>query len=976
MQLDANKYRQTFFEEAAEHVANLEGAVLRLDAGEPAPDAVDEAFRAAHSIKGGADAVGFPQIARFTHAIETLLGSLRGPRRAVPGRVTDLLLQSSDALAGMVFAVRNNGPIPPGIDDLHTRLLECVRPGDGSRLREYLVRVTPHPDAYRSGLDPMSVLPEFERIGKILAVRSLTDSIPKIAELDPERCLLGWEIRLQSEKTSTEIEEAFAFAGDNIALDLDPVSESAPQAPQTPVGKQPLPRESLVDQPHGRDPVRFGTFLVSRKMVTPEQVLAALDRQATSRKTVGRLAVQTGLMTVAQLFDCLGKLSPGETLGEAAIRLGVLTEADLGRLLLLQSRGVPSLAEVLLASKVLEPHVLAAEQQAFLAETGTTPELDESLCEVTPPARRASVCEGNEALVAENAEMLGEFCAEAGEHLEAADGHLLALDGNPNDRDALNAVYRGFHTIKGVSSMLHLEAIRSLAHETETLLNLARDGKITLSGAIMDLVFAATDAMKKQVDFVRDWIANRGKLATDQNLTRLLSALARAASGEQPDRSPSPEPVSQPVPEPAAQQEPDQATPRRPGPGDKDTVRVDRSRLDKLINTIGELVIAQSMARQEYDEHVGDGFLSVALPEVDKISRELQELSLSLRMVPLAGTFQKMTRLVRDVSKKLGKPVHLELQGEDTELDKTVVDQLGDPLMHMVRNSLDHGLELPAERIAAGKPAEGHVTLKAYHQGGNVYLEIKDDGRGLNRDVISRKAIEKGIITEATRLTDAEVYALIFEPGFSTAKQVTDVSGRGVGMDVVRRNVEALQGSILIRTQVGKGTTFTIRLPLTLAIVDGLMVGVSDDVYVVPLLSVVESFRPNRTDVHLLAGLGEVVSVRGETVPILRLCDVLRRPGRISNPCEGLLVLVEDQGKKQAVLVDELLGQSAVVVKSLDVNYQKVDGIAGATILSDGRVAMILDIPGLTRLPKPRTTIPRELREPVLEHSVVGGGHL
>ncbi len=415
---------------------------------------------------------------------------------------------------------------------------------------------------------------------------------------------------------------------------------------------------------------------------------------------------------------------------------------------------------------------------------------------------------------------------------------------------------------------------------------------------------------------------------------------------------PEPDPEPAPVPERAEEPRPDVRPDPAPGPrrgADKETVRVDKDRLDKLINTIGELVIAQSMAQQEFDAFSA-GSASRALPELAKIARDLQELGLSLRMVPLRGTFQKMTRLVRDLSRKLGKPVELALHGEETELDKTVVDRLGDPLMHMVRNALDHGLESPADRALAGKPADGHLALRAYHQGGNVYIELTDDGRGLDRARLLRKAIEKGIVAEGERLSDAEVYALIFEPGFSTAAGVTDVSGRGVGMDVVRRNVQALQGNILIRTQPGKGTTFTIRLPLTLAIVDGLTVGLGEDVYVLPLLSVIESFRPRPADVRTIAARGEAITVRGEVVPLVRLHQLLDRPCRDSDPCRGLVVLVEDQGKKHAILVDELLGQMQAVVKSLDANYRRVEGFAGATILGDGRVAMILDIHGLVQL--------------------------
>ncbi len=319
-------------------------------------------------------------------------------------------------------------------------------------------------------------------------------------------------------------------------------------------------------------------------------------------------------------------------------------------------------------------------------------------------------------------------------------------------------------------------------------------------------------------------------------------------------------------------------------------------------------------------------------------------------MVPIAASFQKMTRIVRDLSHRLGKQIHLETEGEDTELDKTVVDQIGDPLLHMVRNSVDHGIELPEERIAAGKSPEGTICLKAYHQGGNFIIEIQDDGKGLDRDRILRKAIERGIVSEDDNLSDEEVYGLIFSAGFSTAEQVTDVSGRGVGMDVVRRNVEALQGSISIRSQKGKGCRMIVRLPLTLAILDGLLVRVANDSYVIPLLSVVESINPQAKDIQRVLGKGEVITLRGEIVPLMRLDRILNVHADVQPSDSDLLVIVEDQGRKYSLVVDELLGQQQVVIKNLEANFQKVPGVAGATILGNGRVALILDINGLCGL--------------------------
>ncbi|MFK7735813.1 MAG: chemotaxis protein CheA [Pirellulaceae bacterium] len=381
----------------------------------------------------------------------------------------------------------------------------------------------------------------------------------------------------------------------------------------------------------------------------------------------------------------------------------------------------------------------------------------------------------------------------------------------------------------------------------------------------------------------------------------------------------------------------------------RESVRVNGERLDDMINQIGELVIGISMVEQEWASlHAGTD--SAAIGQLSKIVRDLQEQSLSLRMVPVAATFQKITRIVRDLSNKLGKQIIFETSGEETELDKTVVDQIGDPLIHMIRNSVDHGIESPEERVAAGKSPEGRITASAYHQGGNIYIELKDDGKGFDLKRIRSKAVERGIIGQEDKLTNAEICDLVFHAGLSTAEQVTDVSGRGVGMDVVRRNIEELKGSVTLMSEPGVGTTVTVRLPLTLAILDGLLVSLGSEVYVVPLLSVVESFRPRKDEVKRLANDMEVVQVRGEVVPIIRLHSILRAESAVTDPSDGLLVIVENHDTKFALLVDDLLGQQQAVIKNLESNFRKVPGIAGATILGDGRVALIVDIVGLKQL--------------------------
>jgi two-component system chemotaxis sensor kinase CheA len=383
------------------------------------------------------------------------------------------------------------------------------------------------------------------------------------------------------------------------------------------------------------------------------------------------------------------------------------------------------------------------------------------------------------------------------------------------------------------------------------------------------------------------------------------------------------------------------------------TIRVDTSKIDTLINMVGELVITQSMLSL-----VGEHFelnkldqLKNGLSQLERHTRELQESVMNIRMLPISFVFSRFPRLAHDISSKLGKKIELKLVGENTEVDKTVVELLSDPLVHLVRNSLDHGIEMPDVRLAAGKPETGTVTLEAYHRGGNIVIEVKDDGKGLDKDKLRAKAIEKGLIDPDVILTDKQTYELIFMPGFSTAEQLTDISGRGVGMDVVRRNIQALGGNIEIISILGKGSTIAIHLPLTLAILDGQSVAVGDETYIVPLGSIIESLNVKEERVNRVAGKGETFMLRGQYLPIVRMHEIFNVSSvRHTKLTEGLLVVVEGQGVRCGLFVDDLLGQQQVVIKSLEANYRRIEGVSGATILGDGSVALILDIPGLVRL--------------------------
>ncbi len=380
------------------------------------------------------------------------------------------------------------------------------------------------------------------------------------------------------------------------------------------------------------------------------------------------------------------------------------------------------------------------------------------------------------------------------------------------------------------------------------------------------------------------------------------------------------------------------------------SIRVSVEKVDQLINLIGELVITQAMIEQrsEHLDPMKDERLLVSIGQLTRNTRDLQEAVMSIRMMPMDFVFSRFPRMVRDLAAKLGKKVDFITNGAATELDKGLIERIVDPLTHLVRNSIDHGIEMPSVRAAAGKTENGRLFLSAVHQGGNIIIEVADDGGGLNRDRILAKAKQNGLPVSDT-MPDSEVWQLIFAPGFSTAETVTDVSGRGVGMDVVKRNITAMGGVVDIRSAAGFGTTISISLPLTLAILDGMSIRCGEEVYILPLGFVIESLQPHPDDVKEIAGAGRVIKVRGEYLPLVPLHLMFGIEARYTNPCDGICVIVETEGRKAALFVDELVGQQQVVVKNLESNYRKVTGISGATILGDGGVSLILDVTALLR---------------------------
>ena len=545
-------------------------------------------------------------------------------------------------------------------------------------------------------------------------------------------------------------------------------------------------------------------------------------------------------------------------------------------------------------------------------------------------------------------ELAAMFIAEALDHLGTIESALLRLEDAPADRPLLDEVFRPFHTIKGNAGALGVVSIQVLAHKVENLLDLCRQGEHTVGPAEVDVVLKAVDVISAMLNDLGARLAGQPGRSFDADRASLSAMVDIVLTGAAAGTG-----IPPPVAPAAAPDEPSVAD-RAPATSSHEgqaSVKVDTRKLDGLVDIVGELVILQSLIAEDASLiRSGDERLTRNLAQLRRITSELQRGATSMRMVPIRQTFQKMARLVRDVSRKAGKTVELTLSGEETELDRKVVEDISDPLMHMVRNSVDHGIETPEARLAAGKREAGRLSLRAFHQGGSIVIEVADDGAGLNAERIRAKAVERGLVAAGAELSLEEAHLLIFAPGFSTAEQVTEISGRGVGMDVVKRNIDALRGRIDIQSERGVGTTFSIKLPLTLAILDGMLVAAGPERFVIPTFVIRESLRPTAAQIHAVQGAPRLIQVRDMLLPLVWLTDLFSIPGPPCNPSEGAVVVIEDEKQRVGLVVDQLIGKQEVVVKPLGGDFANVQGVSGGAILGDGRVGLILDAHGIVRL--------------------------
>ncbi len=584
-----------------------------------------------------------------------------------------------------------------------------------------------------------------------------------------------------------------------------------------------------------------------------------------------------------------------------------------------------------------------------------------------------------------------EFVSESVDHLENLESETLDLEEGKDQREVIESIFRAFHSIKGAAGFLGLNAVNKLCHECENMLDMLRKGTLYMSSEVSELILKTKDALSSMLDIIKGHLneGNNGQALPDYDILPLLygfQEIKRKLEDEAQSNIDSEseilhgklggilvdngviskqdlqkalgqqnKPLGDIVVEMgvASHEQIERAIQKSGAEGVKSisSIKVEASKLETLLEMAGELIVAHSQVAN-YRELNNEQHLEFAknVANLGKISTNLQEQIMSLRLVPIRGLFNKMHRLVRDTAKKTGKHALLKLFGEDTEVDKTIIDQIADPLVHLLRNAVDHGIENQEERVLSGKSEQGVIQLKAYHSGGSVVIEIGDDGKGISLDKIYRKAVDKGFINSDELLSDKDKLDLIFTPGFSTNEQATDISGRGVGMDVVRKNILALGGTVEVDSRVGVGTTFIIRLPLTMAIVDGMIITIAGQRYVLPTLNIEESIKPKADNLNGVTGSkGLTLQVRGKLIPLVELATVFGQESS-KEVEEKLVVVVKNEQRKCGLVIDEVLQQQQVVIKNLGESLKGLVGVSGGCILGDGQVGLILDVPSLIKL--------------------------
>ncbi len=883
---DKNAEREillTFIDECGEHIQAAEESLMKLEEDPSRLDSLNDVFRSFHTIKGSAHFLKFKNISEFAHEAENFLSEIREGKVNFNKTNLELAFRAIDELKLLVAEVKANGKDSKSPD--YQRLMSAFKKG-GTEGTE----------------------------AETASAASQVVSVPLTAE-ELAKKVIGDLEHISNSLMQAETDDLKTFI--NLKKSLDSVAKDC------------------------KDEVAVSVI---------EAASLQLDEIITN---AGDDCFQIVSVASAMIESCIthleGRISDQKPKAAAAAAKAVS-----------KPKAVP------VAEKIEKTAVESAVEVVAVE--------DAPLIEVSFEFEPDSI----------DREMFLTFIDECLEHIQASEEALLNLENNLEDITSINTVFRAFHTVKGSSSFLGLAGVTELAHHAESLLVKIRDKEIPYNKSFADICLRSVDILKTLIvslktgdykkpdnydDLLRLLMSPELKkgivpqYAAAPKVKQVSSAAApvitAAVSLKSPVESSADAPsvkiienapqasastVTAPVKPPVEAHEA-----KKPAVSSNDeeesTVRVKIARIDKLIDMVGELVISHSMVAQ--DDAMVNGanhLLAKKVMQSGKIIRELQDLSMTMRMIPFRATFQKMARAVRDISGKNGKAIDFITSGKETEVDRNLVDIINDALMHMVRNSVDHGIEPSEVRKQAGKPEKGRVVLSAFHSGGNVVIEIKDDGKGLDRPKIVKKAIEKGLIKSDENMSDSDVFNLVFLPGFSTADQITDISGRGVGMDVVKTSIESLRGRIDITSMPGNGCCFSIKVPLTLAVTDGMLIKVGSQRYIIPTANIYLTFRPKIEDIFTMAGRGEMVMLHQKMIPVFRLHKIFNISGAVENPWESLFVVIDDGDNKHcAVLVDELLGQQQIVAKPLGSALGKIEGISGGAILGDGKVGLIID---------------------------------
>lgn len=903
-----------FSEEAEEHLSNAETIWLTLEKNPQDLSQLDTLFRVYHTLKGAAGYANLSAVVSLTHGVEGILDAMRCDQMHMQRPTIELGLESIDLLRTLISHIQrsleNKPSAAPSLVDFELQLAQQIH------------------NISASTLDDPATARDEQR-----------ETQPSDETVDPEEVRETISIDAMSTEQKAEPQTA--------EPDIAPISESPELAAISRI-------ETSFNELNIDDLSTLGILsgdleeLATR--LAQEMPLAALASTAMGKilekLILDECAIDEAMDLLSYGCDMLRRLrvdyeiSGGETVDDHELFAQLTALADLD---------IDPETEVSEEADALSPEAMIAAGGDF---SNDEPLDDESASEFPLEQEAIGVA------VEVDIDIFSDFSSEADEHLNNAESALLSLEGHPDDDELLNTIFRAFHTIKGASSFLNLADVTRVAHSVEDVLDSARKKQLELNQAITDVILESIDLLKELMQNVAAQIES-GEVRP-RDVAKFTQKVGLVASNKELPKT-TPTPPQQPEPtvpasngEPAIVRQESDSTAgdnkqqtSSPQPRDQH-VRVGTDKLDSLVNIVGELVIAQTQVSQNPDVVTTENQKLVKdISQLMKISSDLQEIAMSMRMVPIRATFERMARMVRDLARKCNKQVEFSMSGEDTELDKNVVEEIVDPLTHMIRNSVDHGIESSEARVAAGKSEKGHVSLHAYHKGGNVVIELRDDGGGINREKVLKKAIERELVQPGEELTDEQINDLVFHPGLSTAEKISDVSGRGVGMDVVRRNIETLRGKVEVQSEQGKGSIFSIKLPLTLAIIDGMVIGVGPERYILPLTSIISSLRPHPDQICTVMGKGEMVKVQEELYPLLRLHERFAVTPRYTNPWEGLVMLIESEGERCCLLVDELIGLQQVVIKGLDEDLRQDPCLSGCAILGDGCIGLILDANGL-----------------------------